>query len=112
MGIQRYVFFSIDKCDKHREVPLMNLKFCVEKYLEASGLNFTTLRITGFMQPLISAYAVPILEVRPAQRSIHPPAHPRSPLEAPASEPLHILASLLPAHVLGPNFATDFATTC
>ena len=62
MGIQRYIFFSIDKCEKHREVPLMNLKYCVEKYLEASGLNFTTLRITGFMQPLISAYAVPILE--------------------------------------------------
>lgn len=65
MGIQRYIFFSIDKCDKHSEVPLMNLKFCVEKYLAASGLNYTVLRLTGFMQPLISAYAVPILEARP-----------------------------------------------
>jgi uncharacterized protein YbjT (DUF2867 family) len=62
MGISRYVFFSIDKCDKHREVPLMDLKFCTEQYLAASGLNYTVLRLTGFMQPLISAYAVPILE--------------------------------------------------
>lgn len=62
MGIQRYIFFSIDKCDKHQDVPLMNLKHCVEKYLAVSGLNYTVLRLTGFMQPLISAYAVPILE--------------------------------------------------
>jgi len=62
MGIQRYIFFSIDKCEKHREVPLMDLKYCTEQYLAASGLNYTVLRLTGFMQPLISAYAVPILE--------------------------------------------------
>ncbi len=62
MGISRYIFFSIDKCDVHREVPLMDLKFCTEQYLAASGLNYTVLRLTGFMQPLISAYAVPILE--------------------------------------------------
>ena len=24
MGIQKYVFYSIDKCEKYREVPLMN----------------------------------------------------------------------------------------
>lgn len=62
MGIQRYIFFSIDKCHLHRDVPLMDLKFCTEQYLAASGLNYTVLRLTGFMQPLISAYAVPILE--------------------------------------------------
>lgn len=62
MGVQRFVFFSIDKCDQYQKVPLMRIKYCTEKYLEASGLNFTTLRLCGFMQPLISAYAVPILE--------------------------------------------------
>lgn len=62
MNVQKYVFMSIDKCDKHPEVPLMNIKYCTERYLEASGLNYTTLRLCGFMQPLISAYAVPILE--------------------------------------------------
>ena len=62
MRVQRYIFFSIDKCEQHRDVPLMDLKYCTEQYLAASGLNYTVLRLTGFMQPLISAYAVPILE--------------------------------------------------
>lgn len=62
MGIQRFIFFSIDKCDQHPEVPLMRIKHCTERYLEHSGLNYTTLRLCGFMQPLITAYAVPILE--------------------------------------------------
>ena len=50
MGIQRYIFFSIHNCDRHPEVPLMLIKSCTEKYLEASGLNFTTFRMCGFMQ--------------------------------------------------------------
>mmetsp|Transcript_4995 Transcript_4995/g.10779 ORF Transcript_4995/g.10779 Transcript_4995/m.10779 type:complete len:366 (+) Transcript_4995:108-1205(+) len=62
MGIQRYVFFSIYNCDKYPEVPLMNIKKCTEKYLEASGLNHTTFRLCGFHQAVIGNYAVPILE--------------------------------------------------
>ena len=50
MGIQRYVFFSIHNCDKHSQVPLMRIKLATEKYLEQSGLNYTTLRLCGFMQ--------------------------------------------------------------
>ena len=50
MGIQRYVFFSIHNCDRHPEVPLMLIKSCTEKYLETSGLNYTTFRMCGFMQ--------------------------------------------------------------
>jgi uncharacterized protein YbjT (DUF2867 family) len=62
MGTPRFIFFSIDKCEQHPEVPLMRIKRCTERYLEESGLNYTTLRLCGFMQPLITAYAVPILE--------------------------------------------------
>ena len=62
MGIQKYVFYSIDKCEKYREVPLMNMKYAVEEYLKASGMNFCVLRLCGFMQPLIAGYAVPVLE--------------------------------------------------
>eukprot|EP00227_Mantoniella_beaufortii_P002133 CAMPEP_0197613424 /NCGR_PEP_ID=MMETSP1326-20131121/59012_1 /TAXON_ID=1155430 /ORGANISM="Genus nov. species nov., Strain RCC2288" /LENGTH=375 /DNA_ID=CAMNT_0043182287 /DNA_START=91 /DNA_END=1218 /DNA_ORIENTATION=+ len=62
MGIQRYVFYSIDQCDQHKDVPLMNMKYAVEEYLKASGMNYTVLRLCGFMQPLISGYAVPVLE--------------------------------------------------
>jgi hypothetical protein len=50
MGISRYIFFSIFNCDKHPEVPLMNIKACTEEFLAGSGLNYTTLRLCGFMQ--------------------------------------------------------------
>jgi uncharacterized protein YbjT (DUF2867 family) len=62
MGIQRYVFFSIDGCDKHPEVPLMEMKRCTEEYLKELDMPYTVLRLCGFMQALISQYAVPILE--------------------------------------------------
>lgn len=65
MGIQRYVFFSIHDCEKFPEVPLMNIKTATEKYLQSSGLNYTTFRLCGFMQAIIGNYAVPILEERP-----------------------------------------------
>jgi len=62
MGIQRYMFFSIYNCEKYPEVPLMNIKSCTEKFLQASGLNQTTFRLCGFHQAVIGNYAVPILE--------------------------------------------------
>jgi len=62
MGIQRYVFTSIYDCDRHPEVPLMNIKACTEAMLAASGLRYTNLRLCGFMQAVIGNYAVPILE--------------------------------------------------
>eukprot|EP00887_Chlorella_sp_A99_P002106 scaffold21.g2106.t1 len=65
MGIQRYLFFSILHCDRHPEVPLMNIKHCTEQFLAASGLNYTVFRLCGFMQAIIGNYAVPILEEKP-----------------------------------------------
>mmetsp|Transcript_8980 Transcript_8980/g.16167 ORF Transcript_8980/g.16167 Transcript_8980/m.16167 type:complete len:400 (-) Transcript_8980:171-1370(-) len=62
MGIQRFIFCSIHDCDKHPEVPLMNIKRCTENYLKESGLNYTVLRMCGFMQAVIGNYAVPVLE--------------------------------------------------
>ncbi|MBA0799321.1 hypothetical protein Gohar_009844, partial [Gossypium harknessii] len=50
MGIQKYVFFSIHNCDKHPEVPLMEIKYCTEKFLQDSGLPHITIRLCGFMQ--------------------------------------------------------------
>ena len=50
MGIQRYMFFSIHNCEKHPEVPLMQMKTCTERYLAESGLNYTIFRLCGFMQ--------------------------------------------------------------
>ncbi|KAJ9189449.1 hypothetical protein P3X46_000742 [Hevea brasiliensis] len=62
MGIQKYVLYSIHNCDKHPEVPLMEIKYCTEKFLQDSGLTHIVIRLCGFMQGLIGQYAVPILE--------------------------------------------------
>ncbi|KAK7277434.1 hypothetical protein RIF29_18586 [Crotalaria pallida] len=62
MGIQKYVFYSIHNCDKHPEVPLMEIKRCTETFLAHSGLDHLIIRLCGFMQGLIGQYAVPILE--------------------------------------------------
>ncbi|MDJ0729213.1 MAG: SDR family oxidoreductase [Crocosphaera sp.] len=61
-GIDRYIFFSILNAENYPDVPLMNIKHCTEKFLEESGLNYTILRPSGFMQGLIGQYAVPILD--------------------------------------------------
>jgi uncharacterized protein YbjT (DUF2867 family) len=61
-GIKRYIFFSIIDAHKYKDVPLMDVKYCTEKLLEESELNYTTLRLCGFMQGLIAQYAIPILE--------------------------------------------------
>lgn len=65
MGIQRFVFCSILHCDRHPEVPLMNIKRCTEQFLEESGLDYTVFRLCGFMQAIIGNYAVPVLEEQP-----------------------------------------------
>lgn len=55
MGIQKYVFFSIHNCDKHPEVPLMEIKYCTEKFLQDSGINHVVIRLCGFMQVCCSS---------------------------------------------------------
>lgn len=54
MGIQKYVFYSIHNCDKHPEVPLMEIKYCTENFLRDSGLNHIVIRLCGFMQVIKS----------------------------------------------------------
>lgn len=61
-GVERYIFFSILDAEKYPKVPLMEIKRCTEAFLAESGLNYTTLRLAGFLQGSIGQYAIPILE--------------------------------------------------
>jgi uncharacterized protein YbjT (DUF2867 family) len=64
-GVERFIFFSILDADKYPNVPLMEIKRCTELFLIESGLNYTILRLAGFMQGLIGQYGIPILENQP-----------------------------------------------
>jgi uncharacterized protein YbjT (DUF2867 family) len=61
-GVDRYIFFSILDAEQYREVPLMEIKYCTEKFLAESGLKYTIFRLCGFMQGLIGQYGIPILD--------------------------------------------------
>ena len=63
--IDRFIFFSILGAENYPDVPLMEIKRCTELFLKESGLNYTILRPCGFMQGIISQFAVPILEGQP-----------------------------------------------
>jgi uncharacterized protein YbjT (DUF2867 family) len=64
-GVERFIFFSILDADQYPEVPLMEIKRCTELFLAESGINYTILRLAGFMQGLIGQYGIPILENQP-----------------------------------------------
>ncbi|WP_460207930.1 SDR family oxidoreductase [Scytonema sp. NUACC21] len=64
-GVERFIFFSILDAEKYPDVPLMEIKRCTELFLAESGLNYTVLRLAGFMQGLIGQYGIPILEGQP-----------------------------------------------
>jgi uncharacterized protein YbjT (DUF2867 family) len=61
-GVKRFVFVSLLDAEKHRKVPLMDIKYCTEQALIASGLDYTILRCVAFMQGVIGQFAMPVLE--------------------------------------------------
>nr|YP_009162724.1 hypothetical protein [Pseudo-nitzschia multiseries]AKT26125.1 hypothetical protein [Pseudo-nitzschia multiseries]UBA15510.1 hypothetical protein Ycf39 [Pseudo-nitzschia multiseries] len=64
-NIQRFIFFSAQNVEQFENIPLMKLKYGIEKKLEASDVPYTIFRLTGFYQGLIEQYAIPILENLP-----------------------------------------------
>jgi len=64
-NIQRFIFFSAQNVEQFENIPLMKLKYGIEKKLEASNVPYTIFRLTGFYQGLIEQYAIPILENLP-----------------------------------------------
>ena len=61
-GVERFVFFSILDAEKYPNVPLMEIKRCTELFLSEAYMNYTILRLSGFMQGLIGQYGIPMLE--------------------------------------------------
>ena len=61
-GVRRFIFISLLDAARHRGVPLMDIKACTEDWLQASDIDYTILRCAGFMQGLISQFAIPVLE--------------------------------------------------
>ena len=64
-NIKRFIFFSAQNVEQFENIPLMKLKYGIERKLKKSGLNYTIFRLTGFYQGLIEQYAIPILEKLP-----------------------------------------------
>jgi len=61
-GVKRFVFLSLLAADQHRQVPLMDIKYCTEKLLRESEFDYTILQGAAFMQGVISQFAIPVLE--------------------------------------------------
>jgi uncharacterized protein YbjT (DUF2867 family) len=64
-NIQRFIFFSAQNVEQFANIPLMKVKYGIEKKLEESKIPYTIFRLTGFYQGLIEQYAIPILENLP-----------------------------------------------
>ena len=50
LKVKRVIFLSILLTEKFRNVPLMDIKFCTEKLLENSDLDYTIFKCAAFMQ--------------------------------------------------------------
>ncbi|MBJ7492249.1 MAG: NAD(P)H-binding protein [Synechococcales cyanobacterium SupBloom_Metag_052] len=61
-GVKRFIFVSLLDAEKHRSVPLMDIKYCTEQLLLASDFDYTILRCVAFMQGVIGQFAIPVLE--------------------------------------------------
>jgi len=63
--VKRFIFFSAQNAEQFDRIPLMRVKYGIEKKLEESSIPYTIFRLTGFYQGLIEQYAIPILENLP-----------------------------------------------
>lgn len=64
-SVKRFIFFSAQNVEQFQNIPLMKLKYGIERKLTRSTIPYTVFRLTGFYQGLIEQYAIPILENLP-----------------------------------------------
>lgn len=64
-NIERFIFCSIPNVEKNSKIPLIKMKYGIEKRLQQSTMHYTIFQLTGFYQGLIEQYAIPILENLP-----------------------------------------------
>ena len=62
LSVKRVVFLSLLAAEKFRNVPLMDIKYCTERLLLDSKLDYTILQGAAFMQGVIGQFAIPVLE--------------------------------------------------
>ena len=44
-GVEKFIFFSFLDAEKYPQVPLLEIKRCIELFLAESGLNYTILKV-------------------------------------------------------------------
>ena len=64
-SVKRFIFFSAQNVEQFQNIPLMKIKYGIERKLKKSTIPYTVFRLTGFYQGLIEQYAIPILENLP-----------------------------------------------
>lgn len=61
LGIEHFVYSSVGEPDANNGVSHFESKLRIERYLQASGLNWTILRPTSFMEDLTEKKFVPLI---------------------------------------------------
>ncbi len=49
-GVKQFIYISVSGCAPDSPVPFFRIKYEIEQYLQASGLNYVILRPTAFME--------------------------------------------------------------
>ncbi len=60
--VKRVIFLSLLGSENNRDVPLMDIKYCTERLLIESNLDYTILQGVAFMQGVIGQFAIPIID--------------------------------------------------
>ena len=63
LNVKRVIFLSILLTEKFRNVPLMDIKYCTEKLLEKSGLDYTIFKCAAFMPVSYTHLTLPTIAI-------------------------------------------------